>query len=213
MIGILIFAVDARLRRTLEQLPRKDPAITIVGIADDQPSLVRLAERSHVDVVLTQKLPTVKQIADWRIRHDNTAWVFFLDPADRRAALDALGAGASAISPPSADLGEIVATIRMVAEGLVVFPQQLLAVLLSRAEISNGQLHEADKDHHPRLSKREIAVLTAMTDGLSNKEIARRLEISFHTAKFHVASILEKLEVETRTEAVFKAAQLGIVML
>jgi two-component system, NarL family, nitrate/nitrite response regulator NarL len=139
--------------------------------------------------------------------------VFFLDPADRRAALDALGAGASAISPPSADLGEIVATIRMVAEGLGVFPQQLLAVLLSRAEISNGQLHEADEDHHPRLSKREIAVLTAMTDGLSNKEIARRLEISFHTVKFHVASILEKLEVETRTEAVFKAAQLGIVML
>jgi two-component system, NarL family, response regulator YdfI len=213
MIGILIFAVDARLRRTLEQLPRKDPAITIVGIADDQPSLVRLAERSHVDVVLTQKLPTVEQIADWRIRYDNTAWVFFLDPADRRAALDALGAGASAISPPSADLGEIVATIRMVAEGLVVFPQQLLAALLSRAEISNGQLHEADEDHHPRLSKREIAVLTAMTDGLSNKEIARRLEISFHTVKFHVASILEKLEVETRTEAVFKAAQLGIVML
>jgi len=213
MIGILIFAVDARLRHTLEQLPRKDPAITIVGIADDQPSLVRLAERSHVDVVLTQKLPTVKQIADWRIRHDNTAWVFFLDPADRRAALDALGAGASAISPPSADLGEIVATIRMVAEGLVVFPQQLLAALLSRAEISNGQLHEADEDHRPRLSKREIAVLTAMTDGLSNKEIARRLEISFHTVKFHVASILEKLEVETRTEAVFKAAQLGIVML
>lgn len=101
----------------------------------------------------------------------------------------------------------------MVAEGLGVFPQQLLAVLLSRAEISNGQLHEADEDHHPRLSKREIAVLTAMTDGLSDKEIARRLEISFHTVKFHVASILEKLEVETRTEAVFKAAQLGIVML
>ena len=75
----------------------------------------------------------------------------------------------------------------------MVFPQQLLAALLSRAEISNGQLHEADEDHRPRLSKREIAVLTAMTDGLSNKEIARRLEISFHTVKFHVASILENL--------------------
>ena len=63
------------------------------------------------------------------------------------------------------------------------------------------------------LSKREMAVLTAMADGLSNKEIARRLGISFHTVKFHVASILEKLEVDTRTEAVIKAAQLGLVML
>jgi DNA-binding NarL/FixJ family response regulator len=212
MIGVLIFAVDARLRRTLDELPQKDSTIAIMGIADDQQSLVKLAETSHVDVVLTQKMPTAKQLANWRARHNGTAWVFFLDPADKRAAVDALSAGASAILPASADLGEIITAISMVADGLVVLPQQLLAALLRRAEISNGPLQEADEDH-PRLSKREIAVLKAMTDGLSNKEIARRLGISFHTVKFHVASILEKLEAETRTEAVFKAAQLGIVML
>jgi DNA-binding NarL/FixJ family response regulator len=133
---------------------------------------------------------------------------------DGRAAADVLAAGASAILPSSTDLAEIIATIRMVAKGLAVVQRQLLAAaLLSGAEISNGNLREADEDHHPRLSKREIAVLTAITDGLSNKEIARRLGISFHTVKFHVASILEKLEVDTRTEAVFKAVQLGIVML
>jgi ATP/maltotriose-dependent transcriptional regulator MalT len=68
-------------------------------------------------------------------------------------------------------------------------------------------------DRRTRLSKRERAVLAAIADGLSNEEIARRLRISFHTVKFHVASILEKLEVDTRTEAVIKAAQLGLVML
>ena len=211
MIRVLIFAVDARLRRTLDQLPQKDSTIVIVGIADDQPSLVKLAETSHVDVVLTQKMLPAKQLAIGEQRN-GSAWVFFADPADGRAAIDALSAGVSAILPASADLGEIITTISTVADGLVVFPRQLLAALLSRAEISNGHLQEADEDH-PRLSKREIAVLNAMTDGLSNKEIARRLGISFHTVKFHVASILEKLEAETRTEAVFKAAQLGIVML
>jgi DNA-binding NarL/FixJ family response regulator len=114
--------------------------------------------------------------------------------------------------PAIADLVEIIGTIRMVDNGLVVFPKQVLAALPSGPKISNGNLQEADNDHR-RLSKREIAVLTAMTDGLSNKAIARRLGISFHTVKFHVASILEKLEAESRTEAVFKAAQLGIVML
>ena len=213
MIDVLIFAVDAKLRRTLEQLPQKDSAIAIVRIADDQASLVRLAETSNVDVVLAQKMLPAELLAEWRVRRSAPAWVFFLDPVDGRAAADALTAGASAILPSSTDLAEIITTIRMVAKGLVVIQRQLLAALLSGSEISTGHLQDDDDDHHPRLSKREIAVLTAMTDGLSNKEIARRLGISFHTVKFHVASILEKLEVDTRTEAVFKAAQLGIVRL
>jgi NarL family two-component system response regulator YdfI len=213
MIGVLIFAVDAKLRRTLEQLPQKDAAIAIVGIADDQPSLVSVTETSNVDVVLAQEMPSAELLTEWRVRRNTPAWVLFLDPADGRAAAYALTAGASAILPSSTDLTEIITIIRVVAKGLVVIQRQLLAALLSGSEISNGHLQDDDDDHHPRLSKREIAVLTAITDGLSNKEIARRLGISFHTVKFHVASILEKLEVDTRAEAVFKAAQLGIVRL
>jgi DNA-binding CsgD family transcriptional regulator len=64
-----------------------------------------------------------------------------------------------------------------------------------------------------RLTPRELEVLAAMADGASNKAIARRLDISVHTAKFHVAAILAKLDADSRTEAVMKAAQLGLVML
>ena len=64
-----------------------------------------------------------------------------------------------------------------------------------------------------RLTRRELEVLAAMANGASNKAIARRLGISFHTAKFHVAAILAKLDADSRTEAVAKAAQLGLVML
>ena len=63
------------------------------------------------------------------------------------------------------------------------------------------------------LTPRELEVLAAMADGASNKAIARRLGISFHTAKFHVAAILAKLDADSRTEAVTKAAHLGLVML
>ena len=127
MIGVLIFAVDAELRRTLEQLPQKDSAIAIVRIADDQASLVRLTETSNVDVVLAQTMRPPELLAEWRVRRNAPAWVFFLDPVDGRAAADVLAAGASAILPSSTDLAEIIATIRMVAKGLAVVQRQLLA--------------------------------------------------------------------------------------
>ena len=63
------------------------------------------------------------------------------------------------------------------------------------------------------LTPREHEVLAAMADGASNKVIARRLGISLHTAKFHVAAILAKLDADSRTEAVARAAHLGLVML
>jgi DNA-binding NarL/FixJ family response regulator len=77
---------------------------------------------------------------------------------------------------------------------------------------------ETERDGPPlvqpaRLTPRELEVLAAMADGASNKAIARRLGISFHTAKFHVAAILAKLDADSRTEAVAKAAQSGLVML
>ncbi|HYM02131.1 MAG TPA: LuxR C-terminal-related transcriptional regulator, partial [Stellaceae bacterium] len=60
---------------------------------------------------------------------------------------------------------------------------------------------------------REVEVLSALADGASNKAIARRLGISFHTVKFHVASILTKLDADSRTEAVAQGARRGLVML
>ena len=63
------------------------------------------------------------------------------------------------------------------------------------------------------LSSREIEVLSLMAEGASNKEIAQRLAISIHTAKFHVASILEKLDATGRTDAVAHAVRLGLLML
>jgi two-component system, NarL family, response regulator YdfI len=212
MITVLIFAVDAKLLRTLEQLPQRDSDIKIVGIADDQLSFVRLADRIDPNVILTQEIPSDKQLGKLRVRHKGAAWVLFVDPESERANLEALTAGASAILPASANLLEIIQTLKMVAAGLAIIPQKLLTTLSSKADILNGRSDETDGGR-PQLSERERIVLTAMTDGLSNKRIARRLGISFHTAKFHVASILEKLDVETRTEAVIKAAQLGLVML
>jgi DNA-binding CsgD family transcriptional regulator len=63
------------------------------------------------------------------------------------------------------------------------------------------------------LTPRERDVLVLMAEGASNKAIARRLGISVHTAKFHVGSLLEKLDATGRTDAVAHAARRGVIHL
>jgi DNA-binding NarL/FixJ family response regulator len=212
MVAIVIFSVDQTLRRRLEQLPRKDPAITLVGIADSPAALLALAEKHDLDVVLSGDAPAAELLADWQARHRRPAWIVFLAKADEQKSLEALGAGASAVLSRSADLTEIVAVIRALASGFIVLQRPLLVALLDQSAAA-AEPSNRDADGTPRLTAREIEVLAALADGASNKEIARRLDISFHTVKFHVAAILDKLEAESRTEAVVKASQLGIVML
>jgi DNA-binding CsgD family transcriptional regulator len=68
-------------------------------------------------------------------------------------------------------------------------------------------------DNDVPLTARELEVLVLLADGASNKEIARRLGISVHTAKFHVGSLLDKLDAVGRTDAVAHAARLGVIHL
>jgi DNA-binding CsgD family transcriptional regulator len=61
------------------------------------------------------------------------------------------------------------------------------------------------------LTPRELEVLALLAEGASNKMIARRLGISAHTAKFHVGSLIEKLDAVSRTDAVAHAARMGVI--
>jgi DNA-binding CsgD family transcriptional regulator len=63
------------------------------------------------------------------------------------------------------------------------------------------------------LTPREIQVLRLLAEGASNKSIARRLGISVHTVKFHVASLIDKFEAVGRTDAVTHAVRLGVIQL
>lgn len=63
------------------------------------------------------------------------------------------------------------------------------------------------------LTPRELEVLTLLAEGLSNKAIARRLGISVHTAKFHVAALMDKLDAVGRTDAVAHAVRRGVIHL
>jgi DNA-binding NarL/FixJ family response regulator len=203
MVAVAIFSIDPILRRNLEQLPHDDPAFALVG---DHPSSVpELLNQYRIDVLLADA-PTRELLAEYRGRHDRVALVVLLDGADPEDGVRALNAGARAVLHRSSSRNEIIAAIKVITSGLVVLPPELLATLLHEAP-------PADDVLKAQLTRRELEVLAAMADGASNKAIARRLGISFHTAKFHVAAILAKLDADSRTEAVAKAAQSGLVML
>jgi DNA-binding NarL/FixJ family response regulator len=211
MVAIAIFSGDPLLRRNLEKLLHGDPTITIVGAVDDPAAVLRLIDENHVDAVLVDQ-PSRDQLADWRSRHGEIVFVVLVDGSDGEDSLDSLLAGALAVLFRSAGRQEIVVAITAATNGLAVLPREFLATLLNGASLTEER-RDGNVSAGAGLTPRELEVLAAMEDGASNKAIARRLGISFHTAKFHVAAILAKLNADSRTEAVTRAAQLGLVML
>ena len=95
MVAIAIFSADPAMRRSLEQLLREDAALSIVGVIDDPAAISLLIDQNHVNVVLAD-VPPRERLADWRIRHNQTAFVIFVDGGDEDG-LDALYAGALSV--------------------------------------------------------------------------------------------------------------------
>lgn len=103
---------------------------------------------------------------------------------------------------------EIVAALNAAAQGLVV-----LDTLLVRLPPELPGSERQGERPRGSLSDRELEVLGLVALGLPNKAIARRLRISEHTVKFHVGSILSKLDAVSRTDAVTRAARRGLLAL
>jgi DNA-binding CsgD family transcriptional regulator len=81
------------------------------------------------------------------------------------------------------------------------------------AVVVAGQRPMPEADGEVALTPRELEVLALLAEGASNKLIARRLGISAHTAKYYVASLMEKLDAVSRTDAVAHAARIGVLHL
>jgi DNA-binding NarL/FixJ family response regulator len=123
--------------------------------------------------------------------------------AEGAAAVAALRAGAAGVLAPDASAGDLAAVLPALARGLTVVPPEALAGLLGR----RAQGPSAS------LTRREREVLDLLAAGASNKLIARRLGLSFHTVKAHVAAVLDKLGAASRADAVARGARQGLVML
>ena len=121
-------------------------------------------------------------------------------PGETRPVVTLGGSGhdRSGVLSRNARADQIDAAIRAVSAGLIVR-------LPDAMDAGFGAMREADG--HALLTPRELEVLATLAEGMTNKAIARRLNISLHTVKFHVESLFRKLGARTRTEAVAKASE------
>ena len=212
MVAVAIYSADPALRLRLEQLLRMELGYTVASVTHDPAAVRRLIEQSRVDTVVAHA-PSREHLTDWRNRHPATTFVVIAAEGDEGETLDALYAGASAILPPWSESTEIATAIDLARRGLTLLPRDVLERLLDASSPTAEESLRDDGASRVSLTPREHEVLAAMADGASNKVIARRLGISLHTVKFHVAAILAKLDADSRTEAVARAAHLGLVML
>jgi DNA-binding NarL/FixJ family response regulator len=208
MVAVAIYSADPTLRPRLEQLLRSELGYTVASVTNDPEAVSQLIEQRRVDTVVAHA-PSRELLTKWRNRHPATMFVVIAGESDEGETLDALYAGATAILPPWAESNEVATAIDVAGRGLALLPRNILERLLHANSPASEESLLDDGASRVSLTPREHEVLTAMADGASNKLIARRLGISLHTAKFHVAAILAKLDADSRTEAVARAAHLG----
>lgn len=112
--------------------------------------------------------------------------------------------------PREATTEQIASALRAASSGLTVYDS---AIIQESSQTFRRSDDVAEHANDRLLTAREVQVLQLMADGLPNKTIALRLGISDHTVKFHVSSLLAKLEASSRTEAVSNAARRGLLIL
>jgi DNA-binding NarL/FixJ family response regulator len=127
---------------------------------------------------------------------------------EQDALAQALTFGASALLPVAVDPETLAVALLASARGLVSIPRQEIATLLPHDERIEPALNAPTES----LTPRELEVLQLMARGLTNRQIARRLEISEHTVKFHAGGVLGKMNARSRAEAVARAIGLGWIL-
>lgn len=182
--------------------------------ADSAEKALEIFNEHPVDVVVVDLgLPGMNGIdATKKLRDSNkdVKVIILTSHNDEKEVLNSLKAGANAYCSKEINPQRLVAVVQSVADGAAWFDPSIAHIVLKASTSSRGfDTETSSKDYD--LTSREKQILKLMTEGYSNMEIAQLLVISINTTKAHVASILQKLEVDDRLQAALKALKNNIV--
>ncbi|WP_028936607.1 response regulator [Pseudonocardia spinosispora] len=187
------------------------PGITVVGSAADGDRAVELVAEHRPDVLLTDlRMPHCDGVrATERVRaaHPDTAVVVLTTYAEDESVLAALRAGAVGWLSKDSDAEAIGHALRSAAAGQSTIDAAVLARLVASAERAPTRTDQPPDE----LTPREIEVLGLIAEGLTNRQIARRLVISETTVKTHINHLFTKAGLRGRADAVRYAYRNGLV--
>jgi two-component system nitrate/nitrite response regulator NarL len=216
MHHILLVDDHASFRQTLAFVFDQQPDYEVVAQAGSLAEARRALEglENEPDLgVIDLSLPDgegTELIKDLREANEDFAALLLTASLDRTDHAKAVEAGAAGVVHKSADVDEILDATRRISEGETLLSPEELVEMLRIASQGREEEREA-RANIEQLTRREREVLQALSEGLSNKEIAERLHMSVDTERTHMMNILSKLGVHSRLQALLFAARHGLV--
>ncbi|RIK46942.1 MAG: DNA-binding response regulator [Chloroflexi bacterium] len=221
-IQVLIVDDHPLFRRGIRWSLEAESDIAVSGEAPDGHTALALAEKNTPDVVLLDiNMPGMSGIEIARVlkrHHPRLGIVIITMHEDDEQLFNAIRVGAAAYCTKDVDPAHIVSIIRRVARGEYLINENVLSHPFVASRVLDQFRELARIDHASEsvfspLTPREVEILDCVARGNSNKEIASILGISDQTVKNHITSILRKLQVNDRTQAVIYALRHGWIKL
>lgn len=205
-IRVLLADDHGVVRRGIREFLEEEGDITVIAEAEDGLQAIALAQEQEPDVVVLDiKMPKCTGIEAARkirtLMGRSIGLLILTAYDDDPYVLAAIEVGANGYVMKSADADDIIQAVRDVNEGKRVLDPTIAATVEALQFVSEPT----------DLSERELSVLAWTAQGLTNKAIAYQLKISPRTVQGHLSNIYTKLGVASRTEAVTKAVQMGLI--
>jgi DNA-binding NarL/FixJ family response regulator len=214
MIRVLLCDDQALVRSGFRMILDARDDIEVVGEAEDGREVIEAARLLDPDVILMDvRMPNVDGVEATRrlVASGSRARILILTTFDLdEYVYEALRAGASGFLLKDVHPPQLADAIRVVARGEALLAPSVTRRLLDRfADTLPGE--EAKPPALDSLTDRELEVLKLLAGGLSNAELAEQLFLSETTVKSHISSVLRKLELRDRVQAVVLAYEAGLV--
>jgi DNA-binding NarL/FixJ family response regulator len=201
-------------REGLRALLATQPSIEVVGEAENGEQVLRIVTEQHPDVVLMDvRMPIMDGVAATRCLksdHANLQIILLTTFDDDEYVFEGLRAGAIGYLLKDAPVKQLIEALQMAARGETFLQPSIAAKLVAELKRQTASPASASTLIEP-LTSREIEILRSVASGHSNREIAEQFVITEGTVKNHMTSILGKLGVRDRTQAVLKAQELRLV--